>query len=329
MAVDHLRGKIVLITGGTGTFGSAMVRHLLSSTNVKKVIVFSRDEYKQSQMAHLHGNDSRLSFFLGDVRDPQRLHRAFNQVDIVIHAAALKQVPALEYNPSEAVGTNIYGTQNVINAAHDRNVEKVLFISTDKAVQPVNLYGASKMCAERLAVAANAYRGKTGKTRISVVRYGNVIGSRGSIIELIEKLRPSGVIPLTDPQMTRFWIHIEDITKLVTKILGVMEGGEIFIPKMESLLVKDVLEELAPECDLKVVGIRPGEKLHEALITEHEAKRTKDAGVAYVILPEFRSWQSKDSFRKKKGFDQNSLYTSDNPEYLKPRTHVKEILKII
>ena len=324
---SFLDGKSILITGGTGTFGRAMTAHLLSKTKVAKVVVFSRDEYKQSQMAH-EFSDSRLNFFIGDVRDPVRLSRAFNQIDIVIHAAALKQVPALEYNPTEAIETNIIGTKNVIEAAHDRNVDKVLVISSDKAVHPVNLYGATKLCAERLAVASNAYRGKHGKTKISVVRYGNVIGSRGSLVELIEKRRASGTLPLTDERMTRFWIHISDITKLVTEILVFMEGGEIFIPKMESLLVMDVMKTLAPECTIKIIGIRPGEKLHETLITEHEAARTKDIGIVYAVLPEFKTWSTKDSFKNKKQFDTELGYVSNNPKYLRGQIAVKKILKL-
>lgn len=323
----HLKGKTVLITGGTGTFGTAMTKHLLEKTGAN-VIVFSRDEYKQSQMAHQFRNHSGLKFFLGDVRQSERLRRAFNNADIVIHAAALKQVPALEYNPTEAIETNIIGTKNVIDAAIDRGVKKVLLISTDKAVQPVNLYGASKMCAERLSVAANAYRGKSGKTQISVVRYGNVIGSRGSLIELIEKRRASGKLPLTDKRMTRFWLHLEDVVVLVTDILGIMEGGEIFVPKVNSLKVEDVMRVVAPECDIEVIGMRPGEKLHEVLITEHEATRTKDLGNVHVILPEFRSWSTKDSFKNKKAFDAHETYVSSNQKYLRGEKDVKKILKL-
>ena len=327
MRGTHLKGKTVLITGGTGTFGTAMTRHLLDTTNVKKIIVLSRDEYKQGHMAQ-EFNDPRLVFFLGDIRDRARLERAFKQVDVVIHAAALKQVPALEYNPSEAIETNVIGTKNVIDAALDQDVERLLVISSDKAVQPINLYGATKLCAERLAVAANAYRGKKGKTRISVVRYGNVIGSRGSLVELIEKQRASKQITLTDPRMTRFWIHIEDIMQLVVEILGVMEGGEIFIPKMKSLRVEDVMKVLAPECKIKTIGIRPGEKLHELLITEHEALRARDLGLMYAILPDFRTWESKEPFAKKKLFPANAVYISNNPDYLLDRSSVKKILKV-
>ena len=327
MKSAHLRGKTMLITGGTGTFGRAMVRHLLAHSNARRVIVLSRDEYKQSEMRR-EFSDERLVFFLGDIRDSVRLHRAFNQVDIVIHAAALKQVPALEYDPSEAIETNIVGTKNVIDAAHDRNVEKVLVISSDKAVQPINLYGATKLCAERLAVASNSYRGARGKTRISVVRYGNVIGSRGSLLEIIENQRPSGVITLTDERMTRFWIHIEDIMELVTGILDVMEGGEIFVPKVKSLRIVDVMKVVAPECKIQTIGIRPGEKLHEALITEHEALRTKDIGGLFAILPEFRTWNTKNTFAKKKSLPHDMNYVSNNPKLLLAVSDVKKILKL-
>ena len=304
-----------------------MTKHHLSMPKVGRVIVFSRDEYKQSEMAR-DFNDKRLQFFIGDIRDRTRLMRAFNHVDVVIHAAALKQVPALEYNPSEAIETNIVGTKNVIDAAHDRNVERVLVISSDKAVQPINLYGATKMCAERLAVAANSYRGRTGKTLISVVRYGNVIGSRGSLVELIEKQKHTGTLTLTDARMTRFWLHIEDIMKLVTKILGSMEGGEIFVPKMSSLRVEDVMRELAPGCTIRTVGMRPGEKLHETLITEHEATRTKDLGDMFIVVPEFHPWTAKPYYPKAKSFPKNIIYVSDAPRFLLPRAQVKKILKV-
>ena len=327
MKKNYLDGKSVLITGGTGTFGRAMTRHLLSLPKVKRIIVFSRDEYKQSQMA-AEFQDQRLTFFLGDIRDRARLHRAFNHIDIVIHAAALKQVPALEYNPSEAIETNIVGTKNVIDAAHDRNVERVLFISSDKAVQPINLYGASKMCGERLAIAGNAYRGRHGKTIISVVRYGNVIGSRGSLVELIEKQKKTGVLTLTDERMTRFWLHIDDIMHLVTDIISIMEGGEVFVPKMKSLRIVDVMKVLAPECKVKTIGIRPGEKLHEILLTEHETLRAHDLGTMYVVLPEFLTWSSKNSFAKKKLFPKGGVYASNDPAYLLSEKDVKKVLKV-
>lgn len=327
MSASYLNNKIVLITGGTGTFGHAMVKHLLAMPKVARVIVFSRDEYKQGEMAR-EFTDPRLHFFIGDVRDRSRLSRAFNHIDVVIHAAALKQVPALEYNPSEAIETNIIGTRNVIDASLERNVERVLVISSDKAVQPINLYGASKLCAERLAIAANSYRGRTGKTRISVVRYGNVIGSRGSLVELIANQKQTGTLTLTDERMTRFWLHIEEIMKLVTKIIGIMEGGEIFVPKMSSLRVEDILRELAPGCRIKTIGMRPGEKLHEVLITEHEAPRTKDLGDMYVVVPEFHPWTAKQYFPKASSFPKDVIYVSNAPQFLLARSHVRKVLKI-
>lgn len=323
---DYLSGKTILVTGGTGTFGRAFVTRILANKSVAKVIVLSRDEFKQNEMSR-DFQDKRLNFFLGDVRDLSRLERAFSGVDIVIHAAALKQVPATEYNPLEAVKTNINGTQNVVDAAVNCEVDKVLVVSSDKAVEPINLYGATKLVAERLTVASNSYRGK-GNTKLSVVRYGNVIGSRGSVIELVEKQRATGVLTLTDERMTRFWIHIQDVMEMVINILDHMEGGEIFIPKMKSLQVVDVLKTLAPECKLKVVGIRPGEKLHEKLLTKHESDRTRDLGTMFAILPEFVSWATKNSFANKKHFPLESVYSSDSPDFLLPAKDVKKILKI-
>ncbi|MDP2648513.1 MAG: UDP-N-acetylglucosamine 4,6-dehydratase (inverting) [bacterium] len=328
MVTSYWRGKRVLVTGGTGTFGRAFIARLLKMRGIERVIVLSRDEYKQHEMQKVF-TDKRMQYFLGDVRDRHRLHRAFNDVDIVVHAAALKQVPALEYNPFEAVRTNVEGTQNVIDAALDRDVERVVVISTDKAVHPINLYGATKLTAERLAVSSNAYRGKKGKTRLSVVRYGNVIGSRGSFIELIDEQKKTGVITLTDERMTRFWIHIDDVTKVVVEAIERMEGGEIFVPKMESLRITDVIKQLAPKCKVKIVGIRPGEKLHEALITEHEVLRTKDIGTMYAILPEFGPKNAVErAYAKARPFPKESLYISDHYDFLRPRKEVKRILKL-
>lgn len=303
-------GKRVLVTGGTGTFGNAFVAHMLE-TDVDRVIVFSRDEFKQNEMRRAFP-DPRVDFFIGDIRDLPRLERAFNGVDVVVHAAALKQVPAIEYNPLEAVKTNVQGTQNVIDAALNRNVERVMVISSDKAVLPINLYGATKLCAERLAVASNAYRGVTGKTRLSVMRYGNVIGSRGSLVELIEKQKDSGTIPLTDERMTRFWIQIEDVIDRVVKAIEIMEGGEIFVPNMKSSRVSDLIRVLAPACSVAIVGMRPGEKLHETLITEFEQSRTKDLGDLFVVLPEFRSWASEEPFSGYPNLSDEITYSSDS-----------------
>lgn len=282
--------KTILITGGTGSFGTTFVHELLTTTTAKKIIIFSRDEFKQHSLEHHYASQpeyaDRLRFFLGDVRDADRLKRAFRGIDIVVHAAALKQVPALEYNPSEAIKTNIIGTQNVIDAAVDAAVPKVLLISTDKACQPINLYGASKLCAEKLGVAGNVYA--PGATAISVVRYGNVVGSRGSIVDMLTRTAAPKVVQLTDPAMTRFWITLHQSFKLVTYALEHMEGGEIFVPKIPSMRISDLFDALVPEAEKKITGIRPGEKIHESLVAEHEARHAFDLGDYYVILPEFQ-----------------------------------------
>jgi len=315
-SVSSFRNKTVLVTGGTGTFGRAFVTTLLGDPAVKKIIVFSRDEFKQGEMQReLQDTHDRLRFFLGDVRDLARLERAFQGVDIVVHAAALKQVPALEYNPMEAVKTNIIGTQNVIDAALDNNVEKVLLVSSDKAAHPVNLYGATKLCAEKLCIAANAYRSQDQRTALSVLRYGNVLGSRGSLVEIIKRQRVAGVITLTDERMTRFWVTIERVMEHVMRTLECMRGGEIFVPKMKSLRVVDAMRAIAPECEIKTIGIRPGEKLHEVLITEYESHRTYDIGDMFVIRPEF-GWSDEKwlggALRPASGF----MYTSDHRDFL-------------
>lgn len=283
MSIDFLKNKTILVTGGTGSFGKSFIKFLLKNSGVRKIIVFSRDELKQFHMQQ-EINDERIRFFLGDVRDLQRLQRAFNGVDIVVHAAALKQVPMLEYNPFEAVKTNINGSQNVINAAIDTGVEKVLLVSTDKAAQPVNLYGATKLCAEKLFISGNSYT--KGITRFSCVRYGNVLGSRGSIVEALlnntlEKVR------ITDLEMTRFWITLRQAFNLVLFALDNMEGGEIFIPKIPSMKLVDLFDALAPDIEREIIGIRPGEKLHEVLLTEQESRHSLELENYYVVLPEF------------------------------------------
>ncbi len=292
MQLDYLKGKSILITGGTGSFGKRCVQILLEKSEAARIIIFSRDELKQSEMqTHFADYADRLRFFIGDIRDLERLEMAFRGVDFVIHAAALKQVPALEYNPFEAIKTNILGTQNVISAAISCDVQKVLLISTDKAANPANLYGATKLCAEKLMVSANVYAGSTG-TKLSVVRYGNVVGSRGSFIQLIEKQRERGEITLTHEDMTRFWITLDQGVDFVLTRLEQMNGGEIFIPKIPSMRIRDVLTSLAPGCAIKVIGIRPGEKLHEVLVTPEEALHTHEFEQHYTIVPEYPGWET-------------------------------------
>jgi len=272
-----MRGKTILVTGGTGSFGKAFIKRILKE-EPKKVIVFSRDEFKQSEMAKdfcqeydggVRIQDGRIRYMLGDVRDLSRLRRVFAGVDIVIHAAALKQVPALEYNPTEAILTNVTGATNIVEAAIDCGVEKVIALSTDKAVNPVNLYGATKLCAEKIFTAANAYN----KTQFSCVRYGNVIGSRGSVIPLFLKLKEQGVtnFPITDFDMTRFWLTLDQAVQLVLDAYVHMGGGEIYVPLIPSMKMTDVAEAICPGCTMEQVGIRPGEKMHEILVSEDNA----------------------------------------------------------
>lgn len=309
----ELDGKVVLVTGGTGSFGKKFVKKILEY-DIKKVIVFSRDELKQYEMAQ-DFKDPRIRFFIGDVRDKDRLYRAFDGVDIVVHAAAMKQVPACEYNPFEAIKTNIYGAQNVIEAAIDRGVRRVIALSTDKACSPVNLYGATKLASDKLFVAANSYVG--GKeTRFSVVRYGNVAGSRGSVVPFFKKIRHTGKLPITDERMTRFWITLDQGVQFVIDSLRRMRGGEIFVPKIPSMRVLDLAEAIAPECEIEIVGIRPGEKLHEAMISEDDARHTLEFDTYYVIQPEF-PWWSKEGLEGGKPLPEGFKYTSDtNTQWL-------------
>lgn len=282
-----LDGKVILVTGGTGSFGQAFTRHLLQNYRPKKIIILSRDELKQYEMAEEFPEDRyrAMRYFIGDVRDKERLHRAFDGVDVVIHAAALKQVPACEYNPLEAIKTNILGASNVIDAAIDCGVPKVVAISTDKAVNPVNLYGATKLCSDKLFVAANKYSGQH-KTRFSVVRYGNVVGSRGSVVPRFMRCRKSGVVPVTDPRMTRFWITLEQGVSFVLRSLEGMEGGEIFIPKIPSMTITNLARAICPECRIEIVGVRPGEKLHEVLMPEEEARNAVEYEDRFIVYPD-------------------------------------------
>ena len=305
----NLNNKTILITGGTGSFGKSFIKYLLKNSDLRKIIIFSRDELKQFNMQREIA-DSRLRFFIGDVRDKERLERAFNGVDIVVHAAALKQVPTLEYNPFEAVKTNILGSQNVINVAINKGIKKVLLISTDKSAQPVNLYGSTKLCAEKLFVSGNSY--VDGKTKFSCVRYGNVIGSRGSIVETLLNNRDIKKVQITDTEMTRFWITLEETFKLVLFALENMEGGEIFIPKIPSMKLVDLFDALVPMAEKEIIGIRPGEKLHEILLTEQESRHALSLENYYVVLPEFLGEEKyKKYFEIGEKIEKNFRFTSD------------------
>ena len=287
-----LNDKAIMITGGTGSFGKKFLEMLFARyPRVRRVVVFSRDELKQYELSQLFPRDRypQLRLFIGDVRDRERLLRAMEGIQIVIHAAALKQVPAAEYNPFECIRTNVFGAQNVIEACLDAEVEKVIALSTDKAAAPINLYGATKLCSDKLFVAANSMKG-TRKTRFSVVRYGNVFGSRGSVVPFFLQQRQNGVMPITDERMTRFNITLEEGGALVLKALEIMWGGEIFVPKIPSVRIVDLAEAIAPECEQKVVGIRPGEKLHEEMITETDAMNTIEFDDYFVILPSMEFW---------------------------------------
>jgi UDP-N-acetylglucosamine 4,6-dehydratase len=312
--VYSLEQKTVLVTGGTGSFGQRLSRTALDRHSLKKLIVFSRDELKQSQMQQGLGADN-VRFFIGDVRDRDRLRRAFHGVDVVVHAAALKQVPAAEYNPFEAVKTNVLGAQNVIDAAIDEGVERVLALSTDKAANPINLYGATKLCSDKLFVDGNAYVGPAA-TRFAVVRYGNVVGSRGSVIPFFVRQRRTGTLPVTDPRMTRFWITLQQGVDFVLDCLTQMQGGEIFVPKIPSMNIMDLARALCPECEIQSVGIRPGEKLHEVMVPEDDARHSLELPDRYIILPAFQ-WRRVDYARAYPGSKpcpDRFCYSSDTNE---------------
>jgi UDP-N-acetylglucosamine 4,6-dehydratase/5-epimerase len=297
-----LDDKVVLVTGGTGSFGKRFTSVVLNRSKVRKLIIFSRDELKQYEMRSQFPESKygAIRYFIGDVRDRDRLARAFDGVDYVVHAAALKHVPACEYNPIEAVKTNVIGAANIIDVAIDANVKKVVALSTDKAANPVNLYGATKLCSDKLFIAANSYSGHH-QTRFSVVRYGNVIGSRGSVIPLFVKMRPRGVLPITDKRMTRFWITLDRGVEFVLQSLERMAGGEIFAPKIPSMRLVDLARAIAPECELQEIGIRPGEKLHEVIVGEDDARNTLEFENHYAILPAFHDWDSEAYMRQNGG----------------------------
>ena len=314
----------VLVTGGTGSFGKKLVEIMLRDFHPNKLIIFSRDELKQHEMRMNGFDHPSLRFFIGDVRDKERLHRAIQGVNIIIHAAALKQVPACEYNPFEAVKTNILGAQNIIDAAIDARVEKVVALSTDKAVNPVNLYGATKLCAEKMFVQGNSYAG-VGGTIFCCVRYGNVIGSRGSVIPLFMSQKKKGKITITDKRMTRFWITLDQAVQLVMNAIEHTQGGEIFLPKIPSMKIIDLTRAIAPECEIDIIGIRPGEKIHEVLITEEEGRHTLDYDGMYVVLPNY-PWWNRQNYKTGTKLPEGFTYVSNtNDQWLS----VKDLKGII
>lgn len=292
MDLSHIAGSTILVTGGTGSFGRKFAEAVLRRCNPQKLIIFSRDELKQHEMRQVFpdGPGSPMRYFIGDVRDRERLLRAFHGVDIVVHAAALKQVPACEYNPFEAIQTNVNGAKNVIDAALDRGVKRVITISTDKAVSPVNLYGATKLCAEKMFVQANSYSGEGG-AKFACSRYGNVVGSRGSVIPVFLAQRDTGTVTVTDVRMTRFWLTLEQGVEFVLRSIQRMHGGEIFVPKIPSMGIMELAKAVAADCSIRYIGIRPGEKLHEMLISEDEARHSVELDDCYVILPAHPWWQ--------------------------------------
>lgn len=327
-AAGHiLRGATVLITGGTGSFGRKFTDVVLQRCEPRAIRVYSRDEVKQFEMRRQFGDDPRLRFLIGDVRDRERLYRAMAGVDVVVHAAALKQVPTAEYNPIEAVKTNIMGAVNVIDAAIDNGVARVIALSSDKAVYPVNLYGATKLVAEKLFVQGNAYTGRRG-TRFSVARYGNVVGSRGSVIPLFLAQRSDGVVTLTDPRMTRFWITLEQSVQFVLACLDRMQGGEIFIPKVPSMKLTDLADVVAPEAEKRFTGIRPGEKLGEVLVTEEEARHAREFDDYFVVLPEHPFWESV-AYRDGRPLPDGFRYASDSNTWWLTREQLAEAIKTL
>lgn len=316
-----LNNKSILITGGTGSFGRAFVRTVLARfPGIKRLVIYSRDELKQFEMNQIFSDREYqgLRYFIGDIRDEARLHRALEGVDVVVHAAALKQVPAAEYNPFECIKTNVLGAQNLIEACLDSNVQHVVALSTDKAAAPINLYGATKLCSDKLFVAANNIKGNRD-IRFSVVRYGNVMGSRGSVIPFFLERRKTGVLPITDPRMTRFNISLQEGVDMVLRAIEDSWGGEVFVPKIPSYRITDVAEAIAPGCRQEVVGIRPGEKIHEEMITVSDSINTVDLGYCFAILPITDAYSIDEYCRKKDGgrVDHDFAYDSgSNPDFL-------------
>jgi UDP-N-acetylglucosamine 4,6-dehydratase len=323
----NLKDKVILITGGTGSFGQKFTEIALREYSPEAIRIFSRGELLQQEMRQKFNDDERLRFFIGDVRDKERVYRAMNGVHIVVHAAALKQVPTCEYNPIEAVRTNIDGAVNVVDAAIDNGVEKAIAISSDKAVRPINLYGATKLVMERLFVQANVYTGWR-KTRFCCSRYGNVVGSRGSVVPLFLEQKKNGMITITDDRMTRFWITLEQGVHFVIDCIARMEGGEVFIPKTPSMKVTDLADVLAPQAERKITGIRPGEKINEILITEEEARHAREFDNYFAIEPEFPFW-AEENLKGGKNLPDGFTYTSDNNDWWLTKDELKGILEEI
>jgi len=317
-----MNNKTVLITGGTGSFGKKFTEMVLQKYTPKKIIIFSRDEMKQYEMSKQF-NQENVRYFIGDVRDPDRLHRAFNGVDIIVHAAALKIVPTAEYNPFEVVKTNIFGAENVINVAIDNNVKKVIALSTDKAANPVNLYGATKLCAEKMFVAANNY--SPHGTKFSVVRYGNVFGSRGSVVPFFKQCVKKGVVPITDKRMTRFWITLEQGVEFVFQCIENMEGGEIFIPKIPSMKVTDLAKVVCPDCRQEVIGIRAGEKLHETLVSKDDGIYTYEYQDKFIIQPYVARCKDKIQKGKLVGMEFDGYRSDNNSQWFS----IEQLRKIV
>jgi UDP-N-acetylglucosamine 4,6-dehydratase len=321
-----LNGKAILLTGGTGSFGKKFIEIVLKKYKPKVIRVYSRDELKQSELRSHYGEIDQLRFFIGDVRDKERLERAMHNIDIVVHTAALKQVPFCEYNPFEAVKTNIIGAENIINTAIDNKVPKVIALSTDKAVNPINIYGATKLCAEKIFVQGNSYSGEGG-TKFSCARYGNVIESRGSVIPLFKKQKEAGTLTITDERMTRFWMTLEDGVNFVIRCIQIMKGGEVFVPRIPSMKIVDLARAICPGCKLKKIGIRPGEKINEVLVTEDEARHTIEFDDFFIIEPEL-DWWGKGNHKEGKKLKEGFRYTSDNnPLLLSKEQILKKITK--
>jgi len=326
-----LNGKSILITGGSGSFGKKMTQIILEQYQPKKLIIFSRDELKQFEMSQRWSGQKYpcIRYFIGDVRDKERLNRAFHGVDYVIHAAALKQVPTAEYNPEECIKTNVIGAMNVIDASIENDVKKVVALSTDKASNPINLYGATKLCSDKLFTAANVYRGFDQATTFTVVRYGNVVGSRGSVVPFFKERAQTGVLPITDPRMTRFWITLDQGVHFVLHVLELSKGGEIFVPKIPSMKITDLAQAIAPDCKREIVGIRPGEKIHESMIGEDEGQNTIEYKDCYVLLSQLYPGKASFHIDNGKSCPEGFSYTSgENPQTISVET-LREIIEQI